>query len=45
MELQEVFDVKISVQSVARALQREGYTMKTVRRLFICITCVHSNIL
>ena len=33
------------MQSVARALQREGYTMKTVRRPFISLTTVHSYML
>jgi len=30
-ELREVCNVETSVQTVARSLQREGYTMKAVR--------------
>lgn len=31
-ELQEVCGVEVSIQTVARSLQREGYTMKTITR-------------
>jgi transposase len=34
-ELQEVCGVDTSVQTVARSLQREGFTMKTVCSLFL----------
>ena len=44
-ELQEVFNVEISMQSVACALQQEGYTMKTVRCSFISSNTVHSYML
>lgn len=32
-ELEEVFNVEASVQTVARTLERAGYTMKSVCRL------------
>lgn len=32
-ELREVCDIEASVQTIARTLQREGYTMKSVRRI------------
>ena len=30
-EVQEVFDIDVSLPTILRSLQREGYTMKTVR--------------
>ena len=34
-ELHEVFGIETSMQTIARTLQREGYTMKTVRPFFL----------
>jgi hypothetical protein len=31
-ELQEAYTVEVSVTTIARTLQREGYTMKSVHR-------------
>ena len=36
-ELHEVFGLETSLQTVARTLQREGYTMKTVRPPFLAL--------
>jgi hypothetical protein len=33
-ELREICDIEVSVDTIARSLQREGYTMKTVRTPF-----------
>ena len=40
-ELFQVFKIDVSVQTVARSLQWEGYTMKTVRCLFFSPPSTH----
>ena len=34
-ELHEVFGIEMSMQTIARTLQQEGYTMKTVHPFFL----------
>ena len=43
-ELREVCGVEISVQTIARSLQQEGYTMKTVRPSFLLSEGTHHRL-
>jgi transposase len=38
-ELQEVCGVDVSISTIARTLQRQGFTMKTVCFFFSCLVC------
>jgi hypothetical protein len=36
-ELRQACTIEVSLQTITRTLQREGYTLKTVRPLFFCL--------